>query len=103
MVLYHVTPRRSVPAILQEGLIPQVGERAALANEQPGVFLFPSLEDMETALGSWLGDLFGDEEELVSLQVTLPDDFPLECPAEYERVARVRIPPDCIRVLQSLG
>lgn len=102
MILYHVTPLEKMESILKEGLIPQVGERSAQLNEEPGVFLFPDYEDCETALGSWLGDEFEDEE-LVSLKVTLPDDFPLETPVEYERVSRQHIDAKYIEFYKNEG
>lgn len=33
---------------------------------------------MNGALGSWLGGCFDKEDVLVSLEIRLPDDFPIE-------------------------
>lgn len=101
MELYHVTLKRNLKSIMKYGLIPQVGERSAKLNEELGVFLFPSVEDMELALEQWLGDEFDEEEELISLKVFVPDDFPLEEPVEYERVVRTRIPPEWIEFFRE--
>lgn len=94
--LYHVTPSRNVEAILEQGLIPQIGERSGLIEDRDGVYLFPTYEDCEYALMNWLGDEFEDEFELTTLKVTLPQGFPLESEVEWERVSRTRIPPEYI-------
>jgi hypothetical protein len=89
MILYHVTLQSNLGSILKNGLIPRIGERSEKLNEKPGIFLFPSVRDMENALLNWLGEEYEDiEEPLVSLKITLPDDFPLEAPVEFERVSR---------------
>lgn len=102
---YHVTPQENMASIRAEGLIPQVGERSKKLSEPPSVFLFPTIEDMETALGSWLGEEFEDyEEELVSLKISLPANFLLEPPeVNWERVSRITIPPEYIEFFRSEG
>lgn len=95
--LYHVTKRENYESIMKHGLIAQAGERSKQLGEQEGVFLFPSIEDMETALGQWLGWEFEDEDELYALEVTLPNNWPLEKTCEFERVSRLTIDPKHIR------
>lgn len=95
--LYHVTTRDKLDSILKHGLIPQIGERSAKLNEDAGVFMFSSVTDMDNALLNWLGEELGDVEDIVSLKVTLPHDFPLEISVEYEQVSRVPIPPNMIQ------
>lgn len=94
--MFHVTLKENFESIMLSGLIPQVGERSMQLGEKPGVFLFPTEEDMDTALGQWLGDEYEEEDELFALKVTLKDDFHLEEPVEFERVARSIIEPNCI-------
>lgn len=91
---YHVTKKENLELILKNGLIPQVGERSLDCGEnEPLVYLFPTKEDMNFALGGWLGDCFDEDEELVSLELTLPDTFPIyEGDVEYEAISKVIIP-----------
>lgn len=95
-ILYHVTKKENFDSIMKHGLIPQIGERSEQLNEEKGIFLFPTFEDMDTALGQWLGWEFEDDDELYALTVVLPDDFPLEEPVGFERVSRIPISPECI-------
>jgi hypothetical protein len=92
MILYHVTEKSKLESILTYGLIPQVGPRSSKLNEECGIFLFATIEDMETALSSWLGEEFDEDTELVSLIVELPDDFPLIETVGYERFSYLGIP-----------
>lgn len=104
--LYHATYQKNLPSIEKDGLLLQVGERSALMNESPGIFLFPNYEDCEHALMNWLGEEFEDfdeEEPVITLEVTLPADFALEEIVEWERVARASIPPDYIRFFKFEG
>ena len=90
---YHVTTPEGLEGIKQRGLVPQVGDRSrALGEENPGVYLFPSRDDRDNALGNWLGDEFEDHDTLHSLEVDLPHDWPLDSSVDYERVSRQPIP-----------
>jgi len=73
---FHITRFENVEKIMTEGLIPSVGPRSSLMeNEAQGVYLFTSQENMETALGGWLGECFDDADTLCVLQVDLDGDF----------------------------
>lgn len=75
---FHVTPKKNISSILENGLIPQIGERSLEIGEQiEAIYLFPNFEEMDNALYNWLGEAFEDEEELLILQIDLPDDFPV--------------------------
>lgn len=95
---YHCTELKQLESIMKNGLIPQVGERSAKLGESPGVFLFPSYEDCETALYQWFGDEFDENDKLITLKITLPDDFPLEDSVEYEKISRQVIPAEFIEL-----
>lgn len=95
-VLYHVTKKENYDSIMKNGLIPMIGERSEQLESADGVYMFPTLEDMETALGQWLGWEFEDDEELYALSITLPVNFPLEETCEFERVSRLPISPEYI-------
>lgn len=76
---FHVTPRKNLESILENGLIPQIGERSLEIGEPvEAVFLFPNFEEMNNALYNWFGEEFDDDEdELIILQIDLPDNFPV--------------------------
>lgn len=74
MKAYHVTPKSNLPSILKNGLIPTIGERSKLLETIPKVYLFPSKENLETALLNWLGEEFEDlQEDLIILEIDLSD------------------------------
>lgn len=97
MICFHVTKKENLKSILEKGLIPQIGENSKCIEIFPAVFLFPSEEGMNTALSSWFGGLFEEEEELVSLKINLPDDWELYSDVEYEVFSKKLIPPKYIR------
>lgn len=67
---YHVTTDSSLEVILNEGLKPVIGARSAELGETIArVYLFPSEEDVESALGSWLGECFNEDEVLHVFEV----------------------------------
>lgn len=107
MPLYHVTPARLLPRILDRGLSPRTGPRAsALGETEPAIYLFESLADVEDALTGWLGEWFSDEGlrqgELVVLEVDLPEDISTRKDVGYERVVLEGISPQCIgRILEE--
>ena len=99
---YHVTLAENLNNILQEGLIPLIGERSLEIEEKEAlVYLFSSIEDMECAVMQWLGDWYkdkyGEDVKLISLKIDLPPTFPIENrEVEYESVSRDVIPPKYI-------
>lgn len=102
--LYHATPISNYESIQKEGLIPQIGERSFKLDEQAGVFLFPNYEDCENALLNWLGEEFEDvEEEVITLEVTLPETFLLEESVDWEKISRKMIPPEYIKFYKNEG
>ena len=96
---YHVTKKESLESILKNGLIPQVGERSIQLDEEPGVFLFPSLDSLDNAMMNWLGEEFGDEVELVALKVEI-DDTNLDYIA-FEAISREIIDAKSISYLRD--
>lgn len=60
--VYHVTHRSNLLSIAKHGLIPRVPKDMS---DTKAVYVFPNKEDMQTALGSWLGERIEDiiEEE----------------------------------------
>ena len=75
---FHVTPKKNIASILEYGLIAQIGSRSKeIGESQEAIYLFPNREEMETALANWLGECFEEDEELLILQIDLPDNFPV--------------------------
>jgi hypothetical protein len=99
-IAWHVTPTSQLDAIEAEGLIPMVGERAALLGEpRPAIYLFPSLSDLDNALLNWLGEQFDEDEELALLKVEVPDDAEIWSDAEYEIAVGTPIPMANIEIM----
>lgn len=72
--VYHVATDESWQRIRQEGLIPAIGGRSSSSSEaEPRVYLFGSRQDVDDALGNWLGEEFEDYEgDLIILEVATP-------------------------------
>lgn len=103
-VAYHVTPTRNLRSIMKNGLRPQIGDRSSqLDGEVEGIFLFPSLGDVEAAVSSWLGDEFDEDEELslLAVDITGLEDNIVQG-ADYETIVNTTISPDRIKVDDSL-
>ena len=61
----------------------------------PLIWLFPNIDDALEMTPIWLEPFYGDE--LVFLEVTLPDDFPVDyAGSDYEIVSYDKIPPEWI-------
>lgn len=76
---YHVTLYDNVKSILTQGLIPKSGTRSEVMGDH-GIFMFPSIDDMNNALMNWLGEeyeeKYGEGVDLAALSITLPNNFP---------------------------
>lgn len=93
----HVTSAAALPSILQHGLIAAVGPLSAQVEESPGIFMFPSWEDMEGA--GWLFDeAWPHETEPVLLGVHT-EGLDLDSEAGFEVVTRTNVASDRILVL----
>ena len=56
--VYHVTHRSHLPSIQKYGLVTEVPEDMPF--DTKAVYVFPSEDDMQTALGQWFGERIGD-------------------------------------------
>lgn len=90
-IAYHVSPRKNLAEILNGGLIPQLGSRSILAQEQKKrVYLFSSKIALEDGLGNWLGDMFEDEELVIlAINITGLNTY---SDVEYELISEEAIP-----------
>ena len=76
---FHVTETKSLKSILKKGLKPQMGPRSlAIGEDQPKIYLFSKIEELDNALMNWLGEEFEDGWDLAILQVDLPETFPVD-------------------------
>lgn len=105
-MLYHVTPSHNLQSILEDGLTPLIGPRSMqLGEAQARVYLFRSLDDVETALMNWMADAFDENEELVVIEID-PDEHDskhlIDFENQFEIVSLAAIEPSCIcRVLDE--
>ena len=98
-LVYHVTPTRNVKRIMQQGLIPQAGDRSQkIAGEDTGVYTFPDLETAESAVMNWLGDEFDEDEPLTMLAINISGLKAVKG-ADYEIIVKDRIDPSRIKKL----
>lgn len=95
---YHVTAAKNLPSIAAYGLLPRIGPNAKLLKEpKPAIYLFPTIEDLETAWDTWLGDLFDVDEQVALLKVELTG--PTHSEVEYELMVFEPIPVAQIELL----
>lgn len=104
--LYHVSLESNFESIMENGLIPQIGERCEEIGDESAVYLFPNESDMNNALLNWLGewyiDNYGEEIGLVALKVSLPDNFPIyEGEVGFEVLSHHVIPPEFIQFFRE--
>ena len=58
---------------------------------------------MEDGLQNWLSDCFGENKELMCLEVSVPDSFPIQkSSVEWEKISAITIPPMYISLLQEI-
>lgn len=99
--LYHITPTENIDKILRQGLIPNVGERSKQMDDEPGIFLFPSLLVAEDAM-NWFLDEFDEDIMLTVLEID-PDGLDIHpSSVEYELICKSKIPPENIKVLGNI-
>lgn len=104
---YHVTLKDNLESIMNYGLVPMLGKLSQMCDEHlHRIYLFNNMNDMEIALQSWLGEAineeFGENVMCCSLEIVLPDDFPIsEGDVEYESYSYITIPSQYIRYLKK--
>ncbi len=100
--LYHVTSRKNLDSIMEEGLLPQYGFLSDMMMEQRrAVYFFKELEEVTYAMRHWLGENIRyvyDEKDLILLAVDLPEDK-IEERYGWEALCYSRVPPECISVV----
>lgn len=104
---YHITRKANIDSIMKNGLKPRIpldyGERGDIK----GIYLFKTLEDVESALEQWLGERIEEWEEKhnkdydeVLLQVDISNTHFLDIidSAEYEWTVTTPISSDNIEL-----
>jgi len=92
-VAYHITLTRNVKRVLRDGLVPRIGPRSRATKEaRPAIYLFPTVEDAETAYEQWLGDQFDEDTRLALLKVEIPSTIEIFSDVSYERHIYETIP-----------
>ena len=102
-VLFHLTPAANLPAISREGLRPSIGARSNLINETDrAVYCFPTMDAVDSGLGSWLGDEFDEDEAMALLRIDLPANRePYTIEVGFEVQVHIAIPASAITVLST--
>lgn len=96
-VCLHVTNAAAIEAIQKEGLLPKTGPLSVQIESHPGIFMFPSWDDMIDA--NWLfGEAWPHDSEPALLCVNT-DGLNLDSEAGFEVVYRDRIDPSRITVI----
>jgi hypothetical protein len=101
MPLYHITERKNLASILEQGLLPHIGPRASDFGETiPAIYLFESREALEDAILGWLGNEF-ESEDLICLEV---EDGPDVEPSVsgMEKICRARILPERVHLSEDI-
>ena len=100
LILYHVTPTRNLPKIMQQGLLPKIGSRARLLNEPvKAIYLFHSQDEAADGVANWLGDAFGESTRLALLAVRVPMNAITEKGAGYETILTEPLPASHITII----
>lgn len=100
-IYYHVSLKENEESILNDGLVPKIGNLSSkLGESKEAVYLFTSEEAMNNALMNWLGEELPDED-LVIFQVTLPSDYWIDSNSEsYEIIHYDIIPSKYLKILR---
>ena len=105
--LYHVTPAKNLPKILEQGLVPQVGPRAErMGEEMPGVFLFETPENLRDRMKRGFLRDFKKGTELSILEVSIPSHLYIQPLSlrwnSWDYWTDEKIPPRYLRYIRSL-
>jgi hypothetical protein len=62
-LVYHVTSKRYLSKIRENGLIPKIPKDYGEDGDEVGIYCFPSMDDLENAMMNWLGERIEEWEE----------------------------------------
>lgn len=100
--MYHVTNNKNLSSIMKNGLIPCIGDNSfSYAEKDERVWLFPTLDDVKTALTGWLGELcdegFFSLLEIDTSNIQIKKDI-----VDWEVYTTEIIPPNKIKILGDI-
>lgn len=96
--VWHVTQKRYLPSILQNGLVPQRGTSSRRAREKTNaIYVFPDWTSLEDALTNWLGDETTQRQSV--LELTVPENWLVQDQIRWEASINQPVPPSAIKVL----
>jgi len=92
---WHITSKTNLQSILTDGLVPAIGPRSVLVDEQaPKVHLFSTLSDLESA--DWIEDEIDLDDPHVVLHVAVPAQH-----GAWTEIAET-IPPSNVMIIGDL-
>jgi len=103
-IYYHVTLTSNIASILENGLNPSTPDDM---EDENGVYMFRSLDDVHNALMNWLGeryeDRYGEDIDLAILSIDSRgvSNKKFNQSVGYEIMSYNRIPPEFIRVVET--
>lgn len=101
-IAYHITDSVNTESILANGLRASIGPRSAeLGETVKSVYLFPSIDDLENALGNWLGEYFAEDSVLNVFEVDVTG-FMDDSTVEYEIEIARDIPRDRLKLSETV-
>ena len=107
---YHVTSSSNISSIMKNGLEPRVPEDYGAKGDVKGVYLFKTLEDVQTALEQWLGERIEEWEEetgqeydevILKIDMSNIDHWAIIDTSPYEWTITDIIPPEAITVCRE--
>jgi len=102
---YHITRRKNLKKIMEEGLVSKVPKDYGEEGDIEGVYLFKTLEDVKSALAQWMGERIEEWEEeydedydevLLKVDITDINYLDIIVSVEYEWVVTTKIDPSKI-------
>lgn len=103
--VYHVTPTRNLNSILEKGIEPRIGPRSRRLGEKiPGIYCFPTIDDIEDALDNWLFYEFSESTLFALIRIWIPGNVRSSQEVEWEIILHGAVPSSNIKVLsRDLG
>lgn len=97
--LYHVTRYSNLDSIKLHGILPN--KPTDFEEDENAVYLFKSMDSLEDAIDSWLGDRFDEDEDVIVLEIN-PVGLNIEkSSVDYEVISYDAIPVSNIKNIEN--